>query len=173
MKIPHLLCLLLFTGASFSSAAEQIPLKNPGFEQGLDGWTLDKGAASEATVIKEAAHTGEAGFRHADQSTTEYVRLIAQNVRVKPGKTYKLRFFSNQQSGHSANVHFWFLDSFEEPIEPRMIKGPPEKQAPGWSAYEIVAKAPDNAEYAEIHIQSNRIGVGIVDFDDFELEQLD
>ncbi len=173
MKSIHIFPILVLTGTSLLSAAEQISIKNPGFEQGLDGWTLDKGTESEATVIKEAAHTGEAGFRHADQSPTEYVRLISQNVRVKAGKTYKLKFFSNQQSGHSANVHFWFLDGYEEAIEPRFIKGPPEEQTPGWFAYEIVAKAPDNAEFAEIHIQSNRAGVGVVDFDDFEFEQLD
>jgi len=173
MRIIAIFSVLFFMGTSLISASEQVPLKNAGFEQGLDGWTLDKGLETEATFIKEAAHTGEAGFRQADQSATEYVRLIAQNVRVKAGKTYRLRFFSNQQSGHSANVHFWFLDSYEEAIEPRLINGPPQEQAPGWVAYEIVAKAPDNAEFAEIHIQSNRVGVGVVDFDDFELEQLD
>ncbi|MEX1119745.1 MAG: carbohydrate binding domain-containing protein [Terrimicrobiaceae bacterium] len=173
MKKTHIFPILLFAGTSILTAAEPIPIKNPGFEKGFDAWTLDKGLESEGTVIKEAARTGEAGFRHADASPTEYVRLISQNVRVKAGKTYKLRFFANQHSGHSANVHFWFLDSFEEAIEPRFIKGPPEEQKPEWVEYEIVAKAPDNAEYAEIHIQSNRAGVGVVDFDDFVLEQVD
>ncbi len=168
-----LLFSTLLLSSSLLFASENIAIKNPGFEDGLNAWTLNKGLESDVSVTKEAANTGEGGVRISDQSATEYIRLIAQNVRVEAGKTYKLRFFVNQRSGNSANVHFWFLDSYEEQIEPRSIMGPPEETAPGWKEYEIVVKAPENASYAEIHIQSNRTAIGVTDFDDFVFEKLD
>jgi hypothetical protein len=172
MKILRFLSVLLFVSAPVF-AAEIIAIKNPGFEDGLNAWTLDKGQESDVGPTKEAAKTGETGLRVSDQSETEYIRLIAQNVRVEAGKTYKLRFFVNQRTGSGANVHFWFLDSYEEPIEPRTVLGPPAETVPGWKEYESVIKAPENASYAEIHIQSNRAAVGVTDFDDFVFEQLD
>jgi hypothetical protein len=172
MKMPRLLSLLILISLPVL-AAEVIAIKNPGFEDGLNAWTLNKGQESNVSLTKEGSNTGEAGLRISDQSETDYIRLVAQNVRVEAGKTYKLRFFVNQRTGSSANVHFWFLDSYEEPIEPRTIAGPPFETAPGWKEYEIVMKAPADASYAEIHIQSNRLGVGVTDFDDFVLEQLD
>lgn len=147
-------------------------VQNPGFEEGMVSWTATKGPEGSVTLSKDAAHGGEAGLRVVDPNETDFLRVEAERIRAVPGKTYRLTFWSNQVDGHTANVHFFFLDMNGERIEPRVIRGAVEGTT-GWKEFEIVAKAPENASEIAIDIQSNRVGVGTVDFDDFAISELD
>ena len=166
--------LIPFAAALAAAAvlAHKDALPNPGFESGMEGWTLSKGSPEQAVIVPEAAREGKAGLRVSDPSETEYVRVEGPRLPAQPGKTYRLEFWTNQLSGHGANVHFWFLDSAGEKIEPRMIAGSKEG-ATGWERFEIVAKAPANAAEVAADIQTNRVGVGVFYFDAFSLNRVE
>jgi len=84
-------------------AAAVVPLKNPGFENGLEGWSQLGGRAGVLTDLKRyRPHGGKAvcGWRHIHEAKTEQavprkleppVRdMVYQTVAVQPGKTYLL-----------------------------------------------------------------------------------
>ncbi len=150
-----------------------VPLMNPQFEEGKKAWFDDKGSSQ---VLKEAAFEGEGGLRVVDPNETDYVRVMSEPEKVIPGKTYTLEFMVNQVSGHGVNAILWFLDSDREiipwPDDSRLLVGPVDGKT-GWEKLSISGTAPANAAYAQVHVQSNRIAVGTVDFDNFVLTQKD
>lgn len=155
-------------------AETEIAVVNAGFEEGKKGWSDDKGSAQ---VLKEAAHKGEGGLRIVDNSEQEYVRVTSDPIKITPGKTYRLECTFNQVSGHGVNSILWFLDKDQEIIPlpdggRHLIR--PSDTSKGWEKMSVEGKAPDNAVYARIHIQSNRIATNTtVDWDEFTLKQLD
>lgn len=155
-------------------AQTTLPLTNPAFEEGKAGWTDDKGSSQ---VVAEAAHTGKNGLRVNDPDAENYVRVISEAVPVTPGKTYKLHFFARQVSGHGVNGVLWFLDDEGELIKAedgsRFWVGPPEDDNTEWQEFSVSGLAPENAVSAQVYVQSNRVAIGVIDFDDFRLEQID
>jgi hypothetical protein len=155
-------------------AEKEIAVANPGFEQGKKNWTDDKGTSQ---VLKEAAQTGDAGLRIVDNSEQDYVRVISDPIPITPGKTYRLEASFNQVAGHGVNAILWFLDKDEKiipwPDGGRLLIRPSDTSK-GWERMGVDGRAPDNAAFAQIHIQSNRIATDtVVDWDDFTLKQLD
>lgn len=151
-----------------------LPLPNPGFEAGKNSWADDKGSSQ---VTAEAAHTGQGGLRVEDPDAENYVRVISEAVPVVPGKKYQLHFAARQLSGHGVNAILWFLNGEGELIEAvdgsRLLAGPPENDNKDWQEFSVSGLAPKNAVSAQVHVQSNRVAIGVVDFDDFRLEQID
>jgi hypothetical protein len=155
-------------------AETEMAVTNAGFEEGRKGWTDDKGAAQ---VLKEAAFQGAAGLRIVDTSAEDYVRVISDPIKVTPGKTYRLECQFNQVAGHGVNAILWFLDQEEEiipwPDGGRLLIRPSDTSK-GWEKLSVDGKAPANAAFAQIHIQSNRIATDTtVDWDEITLKQLD
>lgn len=155
-------------------AGTVLPLVNPSFEDGKKGWTDDKGSSQ---VVAEAAHSGEKGLRIHDEDAENYVRVISGAVPVIPGQRYQLHFFARQVSGHGVNAILWFLDDEDNLIQAtdgtRLLAGPPENDNTEWQEFTITGVAPKNAVTAQVYVQSNRVAIGVVDFDDFRLEQID
>lgn len=168
--VPTLAAIPLLAASAF---ANSLTIVNPGFEDGKKGWTDDKGAS---TVTKEAAQKGEGGLRVVDTNETDYVRVISDPIPVTPGKTYELECLFNQVSGHGVNAILWFLDKDKEiipwPDGGRLLIRPSDVSK-GWEKMGVKGKAPENAVYAQIHVQSNRIAVATVDWDEFTLKQVD
>lgn len=170
------LILLVGLGAltGYGQAQTTLPLGNPGFEDGKTGWTDDKGSSQ---VVTEAAHTGQGGLRVNDTDVVNYVRVISEAVPVIPGKTYQLHFVARQVSGHGVNGILWFLDDEGELIKAedgsRLWAGPPEDDNTAWQEFSVSGLAPKNAVSAQVYVQSNRAAIGVIDFDDFRLEQID
>jgi hypothetical protein len=155
-------------------AETDIAVPNAGFEEGKKGWTDDKGTSQ---VLKEAAQTGEGGLRIVDNSEQDYVRVVSDPISITPGKTYRLECSFNQVAGHGVNAILWFLDKDQEiipwPDGSRLLIRPSDTSK-GWEKLSVEGKAPANAAYAQIHIQSNRIATDTtVDWDDVTLKQLD
>jgi len=155
-------------------AETEIAVANAGFEEGKKGWTDDKGTTQ---VLKEAANKGEGGLRIVDNSDQDYVRVVSDPIKIVPGKTYRLECMFNQVSGHGVNSILWFLDKDQEIIAlpdggRHLIR--PSDTSKGWEKMSVEGKAPENAVYAQIHVQSNRIATDTtVDWDEFTLKQLD
>lgn len=155
-------------------AETEIAVPNAGFEAGKKGWTDDKGSTQ---VSKEAANKGGAGLRVVDNSAQDYVRVVSGSIKITPEKTYRLECMFNQVAGHGVNAILWFLDKNNEiipwPDGGRLLIRPSDTSK-GWEKMSVEGKAPANAVYAQIHIQSNRIATNTtVDWDEFTLKQLD
>ncbi len=154
-------------------AGTPVPVVNPGFEEGKKAWTDDKGTSA---VTKEAAHSGNAGLRVVDPNLTDYNRVVSEPIKITPGKTYRLDMMVRQVQSHGVNGILWFLDAEQEiipwPDGSRLLIRPAD-EATGWEKLGVEGKAPANAVYAQIHIQSNRMAAATVDFDDVTLTQLD
>lgn len=174
MKKTFLLLMGCLIPMVCARAQTALPLTNPDFEDGKTGWTDTKGTSQ---VTTEAARSGKAGLRVTDEDPKNYIRVISQSVPVKPGKRYQLRFSARQVSGHGVNAILWFLDDDGNLIRSadgiRLLAGPPEDDNTAWREFIITGVAPENAAAAQVHIQSNRIAIAVVDFDDFRLERLD
>jgi hypothetical protein len=155
-------------------AGTPMPVLNPGFEEGKKAWTDDKGEPSQVT--KEAAHSGNLGLRIVDPNLTDYNRVISEPIKITAGKSYRLEMMIRQVQSHGINGILWFLDENKKiipwPDGSRLLIRPAD-EATGWEKLGVEGKAPDNAVYAEIHIQSNRMAAATVDFDDITLTQLD
>lgn len=173
MRIPKFALLASLLAAVSASAGTPVTVLNPGFEEGKKAWTDDKGTSE---VTKEAAHSGNAGLRVVDPNLTDYNRVISEPVKITPGKTYRLEMMIRQMQSHGINGILWFLDENKKiipwPDGSRLLIRPKD-EATGWEKLGVEGKAPDNAVYAEIHIQSNRMAAATVDFDDITLTQLD
>jgi hypothetical protein len=155
-------------------AETDIAVANAGFEEGKKGWTEDKGTAQ---VLKEAAYKGEAGLRIVDNSEQDYVRVVSDPIKITPGKSYRLECSFNQVAGHGVNSILWFLDKDTEiipwPDGGRLLIRPSDTSK-GWEKMSVEGKAPANAVYAQIHVQSNRIATNTtVDWDEITLKQID
>lgn len=155
-------------------ASTPVTILNPGFEEGKKAWTDDKG--QESLVIKEAAHSGNLGLRVVDPNLTDYNRVISDPIKITPGKSYRLEMMVRQVKSHGINGILWFLDENKKiipwPDGSRLLIRPAD-EATGWEKLGVEGKAPENAVYASIHIQSNRMAEATVDFDDITLTQLD
>ena len=173
MRISKIALLVGLFPVVSSFAGTPITVANPGFEEGKKAWTDDKGASE---VTKEAAHSGNAGLRVVDPNLTDYNRVISEPVTITPGKTYRLDMMVRQMQSHGINGILWFLDENKKiipwPDGSRLLIRPAD-EATGWEKLGVEGKAPANAVYAEIHIQSNRMAAATVDFDDITLTQLD
>lgn len=173
MRISKIALLVGLLPVVSSFAGTPITVMNPGFEEGKKAWTDDKGTSE---VTKEAAHSGNAGLRVVDPNLTDYNRVISEAITITPGKTYRLDMMVRQMQSHGINGILWFLDENKKiipwPDGSRLLIRPAD-EATGWEKLGVEGKAPANAVYAEIHIQSNRMAAATVDFDDITLTQLD
>lgn len=173
MRIPKIALLAGLLPLAPLFAETDVPIINNGFEEGKKAWTDDKGTSQ---VSKEAANKGEGGLRVVDTSDTEFSRVISEPIKITPGKTYRLDCMVNQVSGHGINAILWFLDKDQEivpwPDGGRLLIRAADG-AVGWEKLGVEGTAPENAVYAQVHVQSNRIAVATVDFDEFTLKQLD
>ncbi len=148
-----------------------IPIENPGFESGTDGWNIrEKTPMSTATA--DAAHEGSQGLHVQDEDTVNGSSALSTVVPVEPGKTYTLTFWAKTNSVNTASVSFWFF------TDSRKLIGAGTQNIPGlaithttgdWFEYTLTAVAPPEAVTLGIWIHSFSTAVGSVDFDDFKL----
>ncbi len=173
MRIPKIALMAALLPLAPLFAEAEVPIINGGFEEGKKAWTDDKGTTQ---VTKEAANKGEGGLRVLDASETDYIRVVSEPVKINPEKTYRLDCMVNQVSGHGANAILWFLDKDQEiipwPDGGRLLIRPADGVT-GWEKLSVEGRAPANAAYAQVHVQSNRIAIATVDWDEFTLKQLD
>jgi hypothetical protein len=77
------------------------PLPNPGFEQGLQGWSLVK--ADNASADTAVAHTGTGSLKLAAED--QFHPYVAQSVKdLQGGATYALRAWVRGVKGGKAQV---------------------------------------------------------------------
>ncbi len=158
-----------------SAGAESLlPLANPGFEEGLRGWTaVDNGMSR---VVPEAAHGGGLGLRVTDTDGRRGSDLRARALPVTPGRAYALRFWARPVASSGVAVYFQFRDAGGN------ILNRPEKHneiiliVPGgkseWRQYTLFGRAPEQAVELSLWIHSINASKAAADLDDFALSLL-
>jgi hypothetical protein len=94
------LVTMLLVSAGMAQPAKELTLANPGFEQGLQGWSLVKPANFAVDTV---SHSGAASLKiSADDQSHPYV---AQSLKdLQGGATYALRAWARGVKGGQAQV---------------------------------------------------------------------
>jgi len=153
--------------------AEPVPLANPGFENGQEGWKIKDQGISQ--VEAEAAHTGKSGLRINDESPDLGSDVTCARFNTEPGKKVTVRCWARFIEGDGLGVYLRFYKGDGSCLNTAAlhteIKIVIPKDARDWRKFELSAPAPEDAIEGEIWIRSWSHAVLKADLDDFELEQ--
>jgi peptidoglycan/xylan/chitin deacetylase (PgdA/CDA1 family) len=162
-------------------SAETLPLQNPGFEDGIAGWTLTPGAADAVNALPEAASLGKRGLRVRVVAGAPRFALTSGALAVTPGRTYTAEFWGGGGGAGSNNgkilVEAVFADAAGKELKPdrASIRVWPAKDVSAgryFSKYTIGAAAPAGATSLSLRIKPYGAGGASVDLDDFVVEAL-
>ncbi len=147
-------------------------LTNPGFESGLDDWTVtEKTSISSSTA--EAAYEGKAGLRINDESADSGANIASSRFDVTPGQKITLKFMARSPNGTIASVSILPYGSSSQPLLDEKGRPPTNvviKQSSDWAHYAVEYVVPQEASAFTISIRSWSTPTGIVDLDNFELK---
>ena len=182
MKIHNIalcVCVMVLAAAATSNADEPLPLKNPGFEEGLDGWLTKGGDFDMSHAVPDAAHTGKLGLRVTDADDKHGSSLMSEQFDVEQGRTFELRFWVRNISGHGLAVYLQFLDKTGYKLtdvvdtltnaHSNQIKVIIPEDATEWKQFTVRGVAPPTSTKMYIWIHSGNAAVCVTDLDDFEL----
>lgn len=169
--------LPLFTGALFAagllSAAEPLPFPNPGFESGIESWSIDKNdqAAGLSQVKPEAAHTGKSGLRVTQKDGDPGSWLQSSRIPIAEAQAYRLEFWSRVVSNSGIGVWVQFYDSERKPIKPAggdlTVQLQPNPS--DWTRQQLNFTPPAGSEYFSLAVHGYSKRPVLADFDDFAL----
>lgn len=166
--------LLVLAGLS-GLGAVPLPLANPGFEDGLQGWILLEKDMPQpmSSASPEAAREGSMGLRVDDMDKKLGSSLASQPLPAEPGRTYRLDFFARTNGGNKGAVYLRFHDARKKIIDSDKLPNVAIDKGGDWQHYSLQAVAPENAVSVAVWVHSWSGATGIIDFDDFTLEQVD
>ncbi len=167
--------LVLALGAMALQAGENL-LANPGFEEGLNGWTVrhpwyekPKGAGlSEITVAKGEGRGGSAALKIVGRRNRG---IAMQNLPAFPGR-YKVTGWvrCRDLAGAKAGILVEFLAR-----DGKYISGTWAGQVTGtcdWTKIEAVIEAPEKARIIHFDLLTTEPNEGVAWFDDISIERL-
>lgn len=147
-------------------------LSNPGFEGGLDRWTVDSTDNGMSAVVAAAARTGTSGLRVTDGSVSGGSSVYSKKFPVTPATAYELTCWARLVQGNGIGVYLIFYDASQQPILPSdaFAQTIPSYQT-DWKRVVVKAVAPANAASVAIWVHSYYATLVTADFDDFTLIQ--
>lgn len=177
-----LLGLLALGTATLHAGDTELPLVNPGFEKGLEGWTLTgNGADNIFKASPEAAMLGKGGLRVAGEPAGK-VFLSSTPLPVTPGKSYTVSIWGGnggtvEKRGAAIDAKMIFKGSGGEELKPAMAKirkWPGANINGGDQAGNIIlaAAAPTGATTLSLVFSTLGSPVGPVDIDDIQITEL-
>lgn len=173
MKLAFIPFLALLSTVASLAAATPLPLENPGFENGTQGWRVMDGEGSTSEVNRDSAREGEGGLHISDQSPSLNSKIISDLLPVEAGKTYRITFWARTTTPNRMGVFLCYVKAdgqlFEDGRRPYVNVDGADGQ---WKEYTLEAPAPEEAASVKVWIHSYSKTVGEVDFDDFILEEV-
>ena len=146
---------------------------NPGFEEKL-GWSGI--GAPMATLLKEAAHSGEVGLRIVDKSRKTGSSVRSSHIPVEAETTYALRFWSKAVAQTGVGVYLDFFNADRKMVTTQARRNQIIFTVPGsqttWKQFTLAARAPEDAATLTVWVHSYNGGIASADFDDFSVSQL-
>jgi len=174
-RTEYILSLYLSSGATdvyfddFTLTKESNIITNPGFENGLEGWTVDKGNSYQ-TVNAEATtsekHSGEYSLhRWLDKLT--YNQTVYQKIKLKPNAKYSLSFWV---MGAPTSGRFYVSPNVETPTNRDSVLIEQQLTATynDWTKLEYTFTTTEQSDYI-LCLLFQSAGVDVY-FDDFKLE---
>jgi len=161
--------------ASAVFAETVVPLRNPGFEHGLTGWSA-RGDSGMSTLVADAAHTGETGVRVTDRDLRRGSSLGSDRITVVAGTSYALRFWARAVAMHGVGVYLQFFDArgrvLNRPERRNEINLTVPAAQKTWQQFTLCARAPEDATTVRVWVHSYSRSQATADLDDFTLAQL-
>lgn len=149
--------------------ADQLPLSNPGFEEGATSWSIGE-RVTMSRVVPEAAHTGKQGLRVTDEDPKLGSSAFSSRMPVAPGQGFSLSFWGKSAKDGAAGVMLCFFDEQRRALpqyQPTMVlTGGGE-----WKQYRLLARAPETAATVTIWIHTFSTPQTSIDLDDFQLSR--
>lgn len=156
------------------AGAEPIPLMNPGFEDGQNGWAFkDKGMS---LVLAEAARSGSQGLRVNDEDIDRGSEVTCARFATEPGKKVTARCWARLNDGDGLAIYLRFFKgdgtSLNKMELGNEISVKVSAETREWQKVEVSGTVPEEAIEGEIWIHSYSSSQVKADLDDFELEQV-
>ncbi|HCE43029.1 MAG TPA: hypothetical protein DET40_05740 [Lentisphaeria bacterium] len=169
-----LICLMIIASTSCSTLMSQDPIKgkvfelqNPGFEDGLEGWTLGREDAGISVANPEAARTGKVGLRITDKSSKEGSSLYSKAFPAVPDKEYRAQCYARCVKGTGGSgMYLQFLDENGKEINSGNSEVTSLAGVRDWTKSEVSAYAPDKTVSVRIWFHSYGSAVVTEDIDD-------
>lgn len=154
-------------------AQTSLPLENPGFEDGVQGWE-PRESPNMTESLPEAARTGKEGVRIKDDDSLKRAALLSTSLPVKPDHNYRVTFWARTTEAGAAGVYLQFFSGSQlVRDESGRYYGTRVDKADGeWHEYVCLAKALAAADSVRIALISTQDKQSTVDFDDFTLEEI-
>jgi peptidoglycan/xylan/chitin deacetylase (PgdA/CDA1 family) len=170
----YLILGMLAGRAASGRAQTPMPIANPGFEEGVSGWTILEENESMSTASPDAAYAGKLGLRVEDNSDTLSSKALSSSIDVIPGKTYRLTFWARTFTPGRMGVFFRFNDGSQKIINEGKLDYLSIDQGNGeWREYTKAVRAPEGAATLMVWIHSYSKMTGSTDFDEFVLVESD
>lgn len=166
-----------FALASDAPTATTLPLQNPGFEDGLVGWTAPRVDGGKSRVIAEAARTGKLGLAVIDDDDQGGSELLSSPLPAIEGRRYRAHFWGKITSGRGMAVCMVFYDRKGVAINAAkhgneiLIQLDP--RFPDWRSYSFDGVAPASAATIGLRLHSINSARVTVHLDDFAIELVD
>jgi len=168
-------CASLLCSAS-TWAADPLPLSNPGFEEGTEGWSISKEdvAASLSQISPEAAHTGSNGLRVKQDADGVGSWMQSAKIPIEQGQNYRLSFFARCVENSGIGVWVQYFNSDKKPIKqsPDLAIQIPQS-ASAWTEYHLDCTPPEGATSMSFAVHSYSKRACLADFDDFSVTPID
>lgn len=171
------LCPLLFsTGLAFGLHAADLPLRNSGFEDGLNGWAVAK-QDTLSSASSEAARSNNLGLLVNDLDDRQGSGVASAWFPAAPGKTYEVAFWSRVKSGDGVAVYLRFRDAQGRPVsysaDRDELLQPIPRKTKEWTPFSLKGMAPPGTAAVSIWIHSFSKNKVVACFDDFTLAALE
>jgi oligo-alginate lyase len=162
---------LILPFALTCSLQAQSPV-NPGFETGLDGWSIPVSDHGMTTLSHDAAYAGGNGIQVVDDDADAGSSLSSVSVAVRPGQGCELSFQARVTHGAGIGVYLVFTDkdgAFVVPRDTFTISVPAGTE---WKRSTLSAVAPEKAVLMQVWVHSYQKAKVTAQFDDFKLVEI-
>ncbi|MCC7494432.1 MAG: hypothetical protein IT204_18890 [Fimbriimonadaceae bacterium] len=146
-----LLCSLLLT-AAVTAQEVLLPLPNPGFENGLEGWR----PAGSVALVSDPVASGQAALKLVDPGANASADATAAAVPVKPATSYLCRAKVYPISGTGLGFYVRRLSAARQLIGKgdEFHRGLPDAPAGQWSTAELAVFTTADTAFLEIWLHS-------------------
>jgi hypothetical protein len=166
--------LALLGGLASGVFAAELPLVNPGFEDGARGWTFSDGGMS--SLSPDAARSGRAGLLVVDTDTTAGSSARSAALPAVAGQSYQLDFHAKVIEGSGIAVYLQFFDRNRKSLTSDQERTQILRVIPGhtdqWTAFSLAGTAPAGTTSLSVWVHSFTSNRVTACFDDFSLKTI-
>ncbi len=152
----------------------EMPISNPSFEDGINGWTIINGNSGMISFEKELVYHKDISLKVVDPASDKPFELRSRNMTAVEGLTYqaKVRAFQKGRTTGSAYVYINFYDDGGNrlPESPQEAVGTTNFSSfQDFSEVTVEAVAPKGTVNVSISLITTSVYIGTMYFDDVRM----